>query len=185
MANARLRLVPPTNVKRTVAPRRRPNTVYRVREHLTEAEVERLIKTAGSNRWGHRDATMILVAFRHGLRAAELVALRWDQVDFEGGVLHVAHSREVSYNHCLLHRLRAAWCSHATAAASPRKAAAWRFANSANVVGFTPNSSWVPSSTRDCGCRRRSAACSSSASTMNGGRPAASIARRRSSGLTF
>ena len=48
------------------------------REYLTEREVERLIKAAGSNRWGHRDATAILIAYRHGLRASELVALRWD-----------------------------------------------------------------------------------------------------------
>jgi integrase len=41
------------------------------------------------NRWGHRDATMVLIAFRHGLRASELVYLRWDQVDFEHGLLHV------------------------------------------------------------------------------------------------
>jgi hypothetical protein len=40
----------------------------RDREHLTEAEVERLTKAAGENRYGHRDATMILIAFRHGLR---------------------------------------------------------------------------------------------------------------------
>jgi site-specific recombinase XerD len=44
---------------------------------------------ARSNRWGHRDATMILVAYRHGLRVSELVDLRWDQVDFEAAVLHV------------------------------------------------------------------------------------------------
>jgi integrase len=41
------------------------------------------------NRWGQRDATMILLAYRHGLRAAELVDLRWDQVDFRTGTLHV------------------------------------------------------------------------------------------------
>jgi type 1 fimbriae regulatory protein FimB/type 1 fimbriae regulatory protein FimE len=40
-------------------------------------------------RYGHRDATMILLAYRHGLRVAELCALRWDQVDFEQGLLHV------------------------------------------------------------------------------------------------
>ena len=40
------------------------------------------MKAATRNRWGHRDATMILVAYRHGLRASELVDLRWDQVDF-------------------------------------------------------------------------------------------------------
>jgi integrase len=93
MANARLRLVTPTNIKQTVALRRRPNTEYRTREHLTETEVEKLIGAAKSNRYGHRDATMILVAFRHGLRVAELVALRWDQVDFEVGVLHVARRK--------------------------------------------------------------------------------------------
>src|SRR2546430_4326819 len=93
MAKAHLRLVAPTNIKRTVVPRRRPNAEYRTREHLTEAEVEKLIEAAKDNRYGHRDATMILVAFRHGLRAAELVGLRWDQVDFEGGVLHVARRK--------------------------------------------------------------------------------------------
>jgi type 1 fimbriae regulatory protein FimB/type 1 fimbriae regulatory protein FimE len=39
------------------------------------------IKAAGENRWGHRDATAILIAYRHGLRAAEVVALRWDDID--------------------------------------------------------------------------------------------------------
>jgi integrase len=93
MAKAHLRLVAPTNVKPTVAPRRRPNAEYRTREHLTETEVQKLIEAAKDNRYGHRDATMILVAFRHGLRVAELVGLRWDQVDFEGGVLHVARRK--------------------------------------------------------------------------------------------
>ena len=70
-------------------PRRRPNAESRAREYLTEAEVERLIKAAGVNRNGHRDATMILVAFRHGLRSAELVALRWEAIDFTHGKMHV------------------------------------------------------------------------------------------------
>ena len=63
-----LRLVAPATVNRTVTPRRRPNAELRTREYLTETEVEKLIKAAGTNRWGHRDATMILVAYRHGLR---------------------------------------------------------------------------------------------------------------------
>jgi integrase len=62
---------------------------YRSREHLTEREVERLIEAVKGNRWGHRDATMVLMAFRHGLRASELVDLRWDQVDLEHALLHV------------------------------------------------------------------------------------------------
>src|SRR5215467_10569521 len=44
---------------------------------------------ARENREGHRDATMILMAYRHGLRASELVDLRWDQIDFAHAVLHV------------------------------------------------------------------------------------------------
>jgi integrase len=54
----------------------KPNAAYRSREHLTEREVERLVEAAKDNRWGHCDGTMVLLAFRHGLRAAELVDLR-------------------------------------------------------------------------------------------------------------
>jgi integrase len=55
----------------------------RPREHLTEAEIERLMAVARQDsRYGHRDATAILVAFRHGLRSSELVELQWDQIDF-------------------------------------------------------------------------------------------------------
>jgi integrase len=51
----------------------------RTREYLTEAEVERLMAAAKGSRYGHRDSTMALVAYRHGLRASELVDLRWEQ----------------------------------------------------------------------------------------------------------
>jgi integrase len=84
-----LKLIAPATVLRTVTPKRRPNAELRSREHLTETEVEKLIKAAGKNRWGHRDATMILVAYRHGLRVSELVDLRWDQIDFRHARLHV------------------------------------------------------------------------------------------------
>lgn len=70
-------------------PRRLRNAEVRAREYLTNAEVERLLAAAGKNRNGHRDHTMILVAYRHGLRAAELVTLRWSAVDFKHGQLHV------------------------------------------------------------------------------------------------
>jgi type 1 fimbriae regulatory protein FimB/type 1 fimbriae regulatory protein FimE len=60
------------------------NGTYRTREHLTPSEVEQLIEAAKANRHGHRDATMILVAFRHALRASELCELEWSQVDFAG-----------------------------------------------------------------------------------------------------
>jgi integrase len=94
MAKSRLRLVTPTTVNRTVTPKRPPNKDLRTREHLTEAEVERLIKAAQDNRNGHRDATMIQVAYRHGLRAAELVDLRWEQVDFRTATLHVRRAKQ-------------------------------------------------------------------------------------------
>jgi integrase len=90
MTKPLLRLVTPTPVNGTVPPRRRPNDELRTREHLTEAEVERLIKAAGDNRYGHRDRTMILLAFRHGLRPAELVTLRWDNIDLAAGRMHVS-----------------------------------------------------------------------------------------------
>src|ERR1700730_15086938 len=76
MAKSALRLVTPTKVKRTVTPRRPKNAELRTREHLTAGEVETLIEAAKGNRWCHRDATMVLVAYRHGLRAAELCDLR-------------------------------------------------------------------------------------------------------------
>jgi integrase len=68
-------------------------TVKRPREYLTEREVNKLIDAASENRWGHRDATAILIAYRHGLRASELVALRWDDIDFPSGKLHVRRAK--------------------------------------------------------------------------------------------
>jgi type 1 fimbriae regulatory protein FimB/type 1 fimbriae regulatory protein FimE len=82
MAKSHLKLVTPATVNRTVTPKRVPNADLCTREYLTEAEVERLMAAARENRWGHRDATMLLVGYRHGLRVSELVDLRWDQVDF-------------------------------------------------------------------------------------------------------
>jgi integrase len=75
---------------------RKPNAEYRSREHLTEQEVERLIEAAKGNRWGHRDSTMVLIAFRHGLRASELVDLRWEQIDLENALLHVRRVKQGS-----------------------------------------------------------------------------------------
>jgi type 1 fimbriae regulatory protein FimE len=71
-------------------PRRLPNSASRTREHLTPDEVERLMAAAGGiGRHGHRDATLILLAYRHGLRVGELVSLRWEQIDLKAGRLHV------------------------------------------------------------------------------------------------
>jgi hypothetical protein len=60
---AHLRLITPSNENRSV-PVRPPNSDLRTREYLTPAEVENLIKAAKDGRWGHRDATLVLVACR-------------------------------------------------------------------------------------------------------------------------
>src|SRR3974390_3427745 len=96
MVKRHLKLVTPTTVNRTVTPKRLPNADLRTREYLTESEVERLTNAARKNRWGHRDATMVLVAYRHGLRASELVDLRWDQVDTRTAILHVRRVKQGS-----------------------------------------------------------------------------------------
>ena len=90
----------PTSESGTVlqfpARRKQPETAISEprRQYLTEREVEQLCDAARRRgRYGHRDATMILLAYRHGLRVSELVALRWDQVDLEAGRLQVIRSK--------------------------------------------------------------------------------------------
>ena len=85
----------PTALNVTVAAtrRRQVRRSARPREYLIEREIEKLMDAAAGNRWGHRDATAILLAYRHGLRASELVALRWDDIDFQTGKLHVRRSK--------------------------------------------------------------------------------------------
>ncbi len=87
-----------TNTNSRVSPPRRVyNHQRRSREHLTSTEVDALIEAAkDTGRHGHRDATLILLAYRHGLRVSELVALRWDQVDLKQGILHVARRKNGS-----------------------------------------------------------------------------------------
>jgi len=85
-------------------PRRIPNSQLRTREYLTPDEVESLQKAAGKiGRHGHRDSTLILIAYRHGLRVSELVALRWEQVDLKAGALHVSRAKNGSQS---VHPLR-------------------------------------------------------------------------------
>jgi len=87
-ANSIMTDTSPTTVNRTL--RRLPNSAYRVREYLTEKEVDRLIEAARRRgRNGPRDAAAILLAYRHGLRAAELCSLKWSQIDLRNGRLHV------------------------------------------------------------------------------------------------
>lgn len=78
------------------APPRKPkNKAVRTREHLTSGEVEQLRRAAARvGRHGHRDQCMILVAYRHGLRVAELCRLKWDQVDFDRRVIYVTRVKK-------------------------------------------------------------------------------------------
>jgi integrase len=101
--SAQLRLVTPSNENRSV-PVRPANAELRTREYLTPAEVEKLIKTAKVGRYGHRDATLILIAFRHGLRASEICDLEWSQVEF--GRSASLHVRRVKNGKPSVHPLR-------------------------------------------------------------------------------
>jgi type 1 fimbriae regulatory protein FimB/type 1 fimbriae regulatory protein FimE len=84
----------PTAVNRKVTPTRLPNKDLRPREYLKPNEVDRLMVTAAKlGRYGHRDGTLILLTYRHGLRVSELVALRWDQLDLQAGLLHVSRNK--------------------------------------------------------------------------------------------
>ena len=75
---------------RTAPPPKIPNREKRSREHLFPTEVSAMISAAKKvGRRGLRDSTLILMAYRHGLRVSELVALRWEQVDFTGGTIYI------------------------------------------------------------------------------------------------
>lgn len=80
---------PASTLENRKVPYRPANATLRSREYLTPAEVEQLMSAARrTGRHRHRDATLILLAYRHGLRASELTALRWDQIDMKQGTLH-------------------------------------------------------------------------------------------------
>jgi integrase len=87
LENAAISQMAPTTVSSSV----------RTREYLTTREIERLMSAArASSRWGHRDATMILIGYRHGLRASELCDLLWSQVELATGRLHVRRAKNGS-----------------------------------------------------------------------------------------
>jgi type 1 fimbriae regulatory protein FimB/type 1 fimbriae regulatory protein FimE len=88
------KLLAASTIEKRKVPLRLANSVYRSREYLTDAEVTALMKTAAHvGRHGMRDAALILIAYRHGLRVSELGSLRWDQVDLQQGLLHVVRRK--------------------------------------------------------------------------------------------
>jgi type 1 fimbriae regulatory protein FimE len=84
------------NRKVTKAPvaRRPKNLDVRSREHLEQYEVAALIKAAKNGRWGQRDATLVMVMERHGLRVSEAIALRWDAVAFKAGTITITRLKK-------------------------------------------------------------------------------------------
>jgi Phage integrase family len=63
---------------------------------LTEAQLDQLAKDAAN----HRDRTMIMTAYRHGLRVSELVSLRWDQIDLDAATMRIyraKHGRDATH----------------------------------------------------------------------------------------
>lgn len=75
-------------------PNRPKNKQLREREHLSPQEVDKLIAAAKSvGRHGLRDSTMILLAYRHGLRISELVTLKWSQIDLEQGYIYIVRRK--------------------------------------------------------------------------------------------
>ena len=83
---------PMRNQRRNASP---PNTVNcTVRKYLTAREIEKLMDYARKHsRYGHRDSTMILVTYRHGLRASEVCDLQWHQVELDQGRMHVRRAK--------------------------------------------------------------------------------------------
>ncbi len=75
------------------APTAEKRTVARKREYLTEAECERLLEAAKGNRYGHRDYTMLLAVWRHGLRASEGCDLEWSDIDFGRAEMHIRRAK--------------------------------------------------------------------------------------------
>jgi type 1 fimbriae regulatory protein FimE len=85
-------------------PRKTKNTARRDREYLTASEVEKLLVVAGKlGRHSQRDVTLILMMYRHGLRVAEAISLRWEAVDLDMAQLHV---RRVKHGVAAVHPLR-------------------------------------------------------------------------------
>jgi len=117
-----------------------------------EKEIERLQEAARKrSRYGHRDATMVLVAYRHGLRASEVCGLRWDQIDLNGGRLHVRRAKGGIDN---VHPLKRQG-NPSTASATPREyGISIRFRHRA---GWSRHDRGIPENDRqDRGCGKAS-----------------------------
>jgi integrase len=76
----------------------------RLRDYLTRDEVSSLLRAAKkSPRYGTRNHAMILLAYRHGLRASEVINLRLSDVDLKPGTIYC---RRAKGSHSSLHPMR-------------------------------------------------------------------------------
>jgi integrase len=88
-----VQLRPPQSELSTVRGGRKPNSAFRSREYLTEAEIEALRKAARGNRNPVRDELLVVLAFRHALRVSELVALTVEQFELRAATVHISGRR--------------------------------------------------------------------------------------------
>lgn len=87
-----------TDPPKRESPNKRKYSEVRSREHLLPEEVEQMreaIKKKGG-RHAYRDSTLILMMYRHGLRVEEASNLKWEQIDFASGNIHVRRIKQGS-----------------------------------------------------------------------------------------
>jgi type 1 fimbriae regulatory protein FimE len=65
----------------------------RTREFLTESEIALITKAAAEGRHGSRDQLLVIMAFRHGLRAKEVCGLQWGDLDLEAGRVNIRRAK--------------------------------------------------------------------------------------------
>jgi len=94
MKSTRLKPVKGTEKRPVPAAGRRPNAAYRVREHLTEREMDRLLAALKRMRHGQRDWLIGLLIYRHGLRVSEACDLRWEDIDLPKRTLDVRRLKD-------------------------------------------------------------------------------------------
>jgi type 1 fimbriae regulatory protein FimB/type 1 fimbriae regulatory protein FimE len=91
--SAVIQLRPSQSEKPTVSGGRAKNEAYRTREYFTEAEIGKLLETAGKSRNPARDRLLILLAFRHALRVSELVDIKVEQIDLKAATIHIRRAK--------------------------------------------------------------------------------------------
>ena len=89
MRSSNLRLVERFDKRPVASKGRKPNEAYRVREHLTEDEVNKLLAALKANRHGQRDWLIGLLIYRHGLQVSEACDLRWDDINLAKRTIQV------------------------------------------------------------------------------------------------